>query len=346
MEYRIEFINPLEFPGWDQWAQSFHRHSIFHSRSWAQVLVEAYGYKPYYLILSRQGKHEAAWPIFETNSVWTGKKAVSLPFSDHCEPILEDESCFTDIFDRIVHLARQLKWKTVEFRGGERFFKQHPRAASYNLHLLELCPHEKEMKGRLRSSTRRNINKAVKKKVEITIGTSMDSVRDFYALNCLTRKHHGLPPQPFNFFKKVHRHLISKEMGMVVLARHNHQVVAGAIFFHFGKNATYKYGASHRGYLALRPNNLVMWEAIKWYGRRGFRQFDLGRSEPDNPGLNQFKNGWGATVQQVAYYRYDLNRRAFVGDERSIPRFFNRAFRMMPVPVLRMLGGLAYRHMA
>jgi hypothetical protein len=49
-------------------------------------------------------------------------------------------------------------------------------------------------------------------------------------------------------------------------------------------------------------------------------------------------------VRQVAYYRYDLVRQAFVESESKIPSVIHQAFRAMPLPMLRVLGALAYRH--
>lgn len=345
MKYRTETINPLQSREWDELVLSFKGYSFFHSRSWAHVLADTYGYKPNYLTVFKHGHPVTAWPLFEIHSVLTGRKGVSLPFSDHCEPLLADDSHFNDLIGRVIDHGHRQNWKTIEFRGGGQFLGQTPKAAEYNNHVLDLCENESDLTKRLRSSTRRNINKAAKQGVEILFDTSLEALKHFYALNCLTRKHHGLPPQPFAFFRQIHRHILKEDKGAVVLARHQKRVVAGAVYFHFGDTATYKYGASHRDFLELRPNNLVMWEAIKWYGRRGYKHFDFGRSEPDNQGLNQFKNGWGATVKQVAYYRYDLVRRVFVTSERGIPPVINQAFRLIPVPVLRVLGSLAYRHM-
>ncbi|MCK4790639.1 MAG: hypothetical protein KAV87_43285 [Desulfobacteraceae bacterium] len=40
-------------------------------------------------------------------------------------------------------------------------------------------------------------------------------------MNGETRKMHGLPPQPYLFFEKVFEFMISKNMGLVVLAVHH-----------------------------------------------------------------------------------------------------------------------------
>ena len=50
--------------------------------------------------------------------------------------------------------------------------------------------------------------------------------------------------------------MISIENGFVALASYSNRVVAGAVFFHFGSKAIYKYGASDRNYQHLRANNL------------------------------------------------------------------------------------------
>ena len=47
-----------------------------------------------------------------------------------------------------------------------------------------------------------NIKKALKEGVEVQLHNSFESVKSFFKLNCMTRKRHGLPPQPFKFFNR------------------------------------------------------------------------------------------------------------------------------------------------
>lgn len=62
-----------------------------------------------------------------------------------------------------------------------------------------------------------------------------------------------------------------------MLASFKGTIIAGAIYFHFGEKAVYKYGASDVKYQQLRPNNLVMWEAIRLYCQNGYKSFCFGR---------------------------------------------------------------------
>ncbi len=85
-------------------------------------------------------------------------------------------------------------------------------------------------------------------------------------------------PQPFIFFKKIHELLISKNLGIVVLAFLDEKPIAGAVYFLFGKKAIYKYGASDRAYQKYKANDLVMWEAIKWFSSNGYESLCFGRT--------------------------------------------------------------------
>ena len=171
----------------------------------------------------------------------------------------------------------------------------------------------------------------------------MMSIDAFWKLNCLTRKNHGLPPQPIQFFKNIFKHVIAQGKGFVALALHRAKNVAGAVYFHWNKKAIYKYGASDRRYLDLRPNNLIMWEAIKRCAEAGYRSFDFGRTEMENTGLMQFKRGWGADERELYYFKYDLRKNRYVAAATGTKSSY-AFFKHLPLPVLRLTGNLLYRH--
>jgi lipid II:glycine glycyltransferase (peptidoglycan interpeptide bridge formation enzyme) len=138
--------------------------------------------------------------------------------------------------------------------------------------------------------------------------------------------------------------VISKDRGFVVLASCKGKVIAGGVFFHFGTLAFYKYGASDRRHQHLRANNLVMWEAIKWFCQKKYKSLCLGKTEAENEGLLRFKSGWGPSEYPINYYRYDLKKRSFVSGSNKTYGFHNSIFRSTPVPVLNRIGALFYRH--
>jgi len=339
----IKIINPLHFPDWDTILLSTEESTFFHSQAWCDVLTHSYGYEPKYFLVADKGKLSTLIPFMEIKTFFSPKRGISLPFSDYCQPIVSKSAPFSEILDAIFKYAKSASWKFVEFRGGSSYFNYAVPSSFYYQHNLDLKKDEEEFLASFRSSTRRNIKKALKKNVNIRISNSLDAVKKFYRLNCLTRRNHGLPPQPFSFFKKVHDYIIARKKGFVVLAFYQHKIIASAIFFHFGNEAIYKYGASERKYQHLRANNLIMWEAIKWYARNGYRSFSFGRTEPENHGLLQFKRGWRTHETTVYYHKYDLLKNKFIEDPIRNGKF-NEIAKKLPMMFLRMAGSLMYKH--
>ena len=247
------------------------------------------------------------------------------------------------LLEKAIDYGKKAGWKSIEFRSNLGFLQRQNFFSTFFTHSLDLTIGEEKIFKNLRDSTRRNINKAEKGGITLIRSNSLESARKFYNLNCMTRKHHGLPPQPWLFFKNVFYHVISPEKGFVIIALYKNIVVAGAIYFHFGKEAIYKYGASDKNYQHFRPNNLVMWEAIKWYAQNGFKSFNFGRTEPENQGLLQFKRGWGAKKETKNYYKYDLTKNCFLADQSGIKSSY-KFFKHMPSTLLRLTGNLLYRH--
>lgn len=341
---KIEILNPIDYPGWDDLLLTNGSYSFFHSSSWASVLCESYKYNPLYFASIDNDRLSALIPVMEIDSLLTRRRGVSLPFTDYCQPIVSDKSYFQEIIEELIRYGKRAGWKYIEWRGGEGYFQDITPSSFYYGHTLDLTRNDQELLSSFRGSTKRNINKAIKEGVAVHIFNSLESIKAFYRLNCITRKHHGLPPQPYRFFKKVYEHIISKKKGTVVLASYEKRNIAGAIYFHFGEKVVYKYGASDRVYQHLRPNNLVMWGAIKWYAQDGFKVFSFGRTEPENEGLLQFKRGWGTNEEMIRYYKYDLKRESFVREHSRVSRFNNRIFHITPIPLLKSVGSSFYKH--
>jgi len=341
----LQIINPLYYPGWDELLLSKKKYSFFHSSHWARVLSESYNYTPLYFVTIRDNNLSVAIPFMEVKSVFMGKRGVSLPFSDYCVPIISEDVDCQDVLNQIIEYGEQSNWKYIELRGEKELFKDLPCASHYYTHTLDLSKGSEQLFSNLRSSTKRNIKKAVKKGVKSRISYSPESLEEFYRLNCLTRKNHGLPPQPYYFFERVYDCIIKEKLGFFVLASYKEKIVAGAMFCHFGDKALYKYGASDKRYLYLRPNNLVMWEAIKWYSMNGFKCFSFGRTEPDADGQRQFKTGFGTNEATIRYYTYDLRKGDFISKKPPVSGLHNKVFRAMPISFLKIVGTLLYKHM-
>lgn len=275
----------------------------------------------------------------------TGRRGVSLPFTDVCSALYESQDQPDRLLREAIRHGEESGWRYLELRGCGPL-PGNPSSSKYLEHNLRLTRDPDILLSNLKSSVRRAIRKSEKEGLEISVLQSLEAVRAFYALNCRTRRNHGLPPQPFTFFRNLHRNALSRGNGIVVLAAYRGKAVAASVFLHLGKRAVYKYGASDSRHYSLRGNNAVMWEAIRWYANQGFESLSLGKTRMENAGLLQFKRGWGCEESTIHYLRYDFRKGSFVEGGDHVSGWHNGVFRHLPVPLARIIGALLYRHVA
>lgn len=342
----VRRISPLEIADWDEWLLARPGFSFFHGAAWARVLVATYGFTPFYFATGAANVPESFLPLMEVDSWLTGKRGVALPFTDECAPLTIHSSENQKLFSSALNFGRERGWKYIECRGGRKLFGAVPAALSFYGHALELAADEEKMFGRLESSVRRAIRKAQKDGVTVEILQSLDAVRIFYRLQCATRKRHGLPPQPFDFFVNIHRHILSQNQGFIAVASQGGRAVAASVYFHLGGRAVYKYGASDFARQHLRANDLVMWEAIRWLARNGGRHLHFGKTALAHEGLRRFKLAWGTTEELIEYVKFDLRKSAFVTDTDAISGWHNAVFRSLPDFLSQAAGKLLYKHWA
>ena len=171
-------------------------------------------------------------------------------------------------------------------------------------------------------------------------------MRTFYALHCLTRRRHGVPPQPLRFFENIARYVLQAGHGFVTIVRFKSRAVAAAVFFHNARQAFYKFGASDYNFQQLRPNNLVMWGAITRCRADGCVSLHLGRTSLANEGLRRFKLSFGAREERIEYFKYDFRQGAFVTDVDRAHGWMNYLFRCFPPSLLRFAGWALYPHLS
>jgi hypothetical protein len=341
----VRVVNPLELAGWDDSIRGLPGVRFFHTQAWTRVLHETYGYQPCYHALVVSGQIRALLPLMQVDSWATGRRGIALPFTDNIEPLCANHQHFGELFSSVTAFARSHRWKYLELRGGKKWLPTAPCSTSFFHHTLDLSPDEQTLFANCDGSIRRAVRKAEREEVQVEFSQSMESMREFYSLLCLTRRRHGVPPQPFSFFANIQRHVLQPGQGWVVVARKGPLPIAAGVFFHFGKEAIYKFGASDETHQRLRANNLVMWRAIQRYYAEGAQKLDFGRTSLFNDGLRIFKRNWGTEEGEIGYIRLGAR-----GDFAIAPDmaggWHNAIFRCLPSPISRLAGALLYRHIA
>jgi hypothetical protein len=347
MPAQCHLVNPIEEKcRWDSLIVHFPDASFFHSSAWAAALIKSYSFKPFYCVWIDNDKPCAIIPILQTKTLLGKRRGVSIAFSDSCEPLYNNPEEFRRAFEGLVEIGRDNKWDSIEIRGGAKVLGAEPYFQKIYTHDINLGLAEKEIFESFRDSTKRNIRNAKKQDVEISHSTTVEALREFYRLNCLTRRGHGIPPQPWKFFCNLQANAFQHDKGFVTLASHKGVVIAANLYLLHGTKAIYKYGASDRKYQHVRPSNIVMWEGIRKCRERGCTTLNLGRTEFHHEGLLQFKRGFGSKETTINYYRYDLSNNRFVScsAENRMMGLASRVMSRLPIPLLKLAGLVLYKY--
>ena len=341
--------NPVELlkidnPEWMSFLQKNGSATIFHHPAWSQVSANTYGYKPFVAVLKNvNGAIRAGIPFMEVKSPISGRKWVSLPFSDYCYPVFDDDVELNEFIEKIVSLSRAKGIALVEIRDDIQNSPTLFRDSSHVIHKAELESNCEKVFRRIHEMHRRNINVARKNNVKIVFGNTLQHMLDFYKLHLQTRQSQGVPIQPLGFFKKIQMLILDQGLGFLILAYKDDKCIGGAVFLHWHKTLTYKFGASDPAGLNLRPNNLIMWTAMKWGCENGFTCFDFGRTDLENKGLRTFKSRWGAEEKPLYYYSTkepkSSNKSVSV-----LENIVHTVIRNSPLWVCRLSGELLYRY--
>jgi hypothetical protein len=276
--------------------------------------------------------------------VWTlmSRRLVSLPFSDHCDPLVDRQEDLSAMVDYLIGEMRGRRWRSVELRP--RFVEPARLAESsrYCAHTLDIArPVETIFEGFHHSSTQRAIRRAEREGVSCEAGRSERLLSAFYGLLRQTRRRHGLPPQPLAWFES----LIACAGGALTIhvASKDGLPIASILTLSFKKTLVYKYGGTDARYHRLGGMPFLFWQAIQQANAQGLEELDLGRSDLDQPGLITFKEHLGARRSMLQYYSWPEPRRSPATDGR-LARGARWAFAHLPDAALDLTGRLLYRH--
>jgi len=282
----------------------------------------------------------------EVSSPLTGRRGVSLPFTDFCVPLKGADGQVAEFYEAAARKGEERNWRYLECRSnGSQWAGASPSLAFWG-HAIDLRGTPEALFSRLEGAVRRGIRKAEAAHIQIEFADGEPAMRMFFLLHSQTRKRHGLPPQPFRFFQNIVKHGLERGCGFIVLARLEQRPIAGAVFLHHGREAIYKFGASDLSFQNLRPNNLIMWQAMKKYAEKGITRLHLGRTSAGNEGLRRFKMGFGAQEEKIEYCKYDFRKQGFVSELDKVEGWFNQIFRALPVPLLKLAGRALYPHLS
>jgi CelD/BcsL family acetyltransferase involved in cellulose biosynthesis len=339
----VSVLNPLEDSRWVDFLERHPRASVFHSRGWLDALKRTYGYQPIVLTTTTGRGPLANGLALCRVKTWRSSGLVSLPFSDHCEPLFDRQGELSTVLGFVAEEMRNTRSSSLELRPRCTELTGLSESASYYLQTLNLArPAEQIFKEFHHSCTRRAIRRAEREGLTYEAGTSDRLLSSFYEMLRLTRRRHGMPPQPIAWF----RNLIACQRGGVTIhvASKDGTPIASILTLSFKTTMVYKYGGSDSRHHRLGGMPFLFWRAIQDAKAQGIEELDLGRADIDQPGLVAFKDHLGATRTTLTYYNSPARRKATAHDGR-ISRAARQFVSRLPDAALDLTGRLLYRHL-
>jgi Acetyltransferase (GNAT) domain len=342
----LHVINPLYDSRWNDLVARHPKSSLFHERGWLEALARTYSYTPFVLTSAAAGESLADGIVFCRVSSWiTGNRVVSLPFADHCEPLVGDSGVPLEFTNWLREECVQQRWKYVELRP--RFWNAGSDddlrcSGSYFQHSLDLTPSLDKIFGRLhKDSIQRRIRRAEREGLVCEVDGSQRLVDEFYRLLLKTRRRHRMIPQPVAWFRNLVELMHDKIR--IRVARKGGIPVAALLTLRHRSCVVYKYGCSDERFHYLAGMPFLFWRLIEESKAEGADEIDFGRSDLDNQGLVNFKERFGTSRAALRYFRYFPAGQSETASPWNSPTI-RRLFSTLPDILLLSAGRVLYRH--
>ena len=344
----VDQVDPLQDPRWEPFLQAHPRASPFHTSGWLEALRRTYGYEPVVFTTSPPSQELANGIVFCRVRSWlTGSRLVSVAFADHCQPLVRTAD---DLVELVTHLQRAFasencKYFELRCLGSDALdLEAHTgltKSASFSCHSLDLRPDLESLFHAFHPScVQRKIRRAQREGLTYEEGTSDLFLEQFYNLMVMTRRRHGLPPQPLAWFRNL-RDCLGSGLKIRIASDHD-QPIASIVTVQYKQAIVYKYGCSDARFHNLGGMPLLFWRTIQEGKELGMHELDLGRSDAEDTGLITFKGHLGAASSTLNYYRHPPQSAGGGLLRRMV--FVRRLFARLPNSWLRAAGNFLYRH--
>jgi CelD/BcsL family acetyltransferase involved in cellulose biosynthesis len=174
------------------------------------------------------------------------------------------------------------------------------RWASAPTAVIDLSPAQDTLFGAMASACRRNIRKAAKSGVVIEEADPDDQefANDFYhQLRDVFAKQNLVPTYSIERVRALIRNLAPAGRVLLLRARDPEgRCIATAVLPWYHRTMYFWGGASYREHQHLRPNEALIWHALRWAKERGVTEFDF-------VGGNSYKAKYGTTEVPVPWAR-------------------------------------------
>lgn len=347
---RVIEVDPRLDPRWEAFATSVPASPTpFYNPTYLRVMEEAYGHKAAHLLCEdTAGNVVGILPLFYRQR-WRGGRSGNSVFIG---PLAYDDHVKAALLQGAVERTRaepgaRLHLKVMS-NALDGLVEGMVGAPAYKIYMVALPEHPELL--RLDPPVRRAINKASRSGVVVRRAQSERDVRAWYEIYLQTMRKRVVMPQPYRCFELQWRRLYPQGHLRLLLAEHceagRRRLLGGNIILLDGPTVSCATVAWRQEDQALRPNDVLHWQAMQDACAEGFRWYDLGDADLDDEGLARYKSKWGSAEQMVYDYAYPVSHPGQNGAQNASKharyRIVRAAWPHLPANVLGRLSDWYY----
>lgn len=349
-------LTPSEAPEWERYVAGHDARTPYHTLAWRAVTEEGLGHTACHLrATDGTGRIVGVLPLFDVRGLG-GHRLVSVPMRDRGGVLASSPQVAVQLIEAALEIARQTGADQLELRQLEPLGPEVTRRLDVHVAnhwvttRVDLSAGRDTIWKRLdKDSVRWAIRKAAKQGVVVEDDPSPEGMDTFYDLFARTRHGMGIPPYPREFFRAIHRHMVTAGLAELQLVRCGTDLIGGLVSVMSPPHLILPaYAAPQNAWRRHYPSEAAFWHSMSRAADSGYRIYDFGADSPSQLGLLFFKRKWGGVHRFMSSYVWREGGGGSPPLDSTSPRYAlaRRAWRLLPGPVSRSLGGWLTRRMS
>jgi hypothetical protein len=324
-EFRIWIPSSAE---WDHAWLTCQYATFFHGREWAEIWSEFQSekYSPAPIAFEFRNGTRAVFPLTrEVILKGVATSYVSSPAGTFGGWLAEkdlDEPEQSAIANYLQQEFSSVIWRFNPYTNIGSWVENKEVIVDFT-HTLDLCLGFENIFKTWSKGHTSAVNKAKNAGVEIKLAETESDWDRYYEIYLDSIKRWGKEARSFyprDFFKAIYK---KNSLNIKLwLAWHDGAIIAGALCFYSPKHVVYWHGAALSSQFALRPVNLLMYEAIRNATELGYHWFDFNPSG-GLEGVINFKKSFGAKIKSSNVYIFNSKQQKFFQTFMKICRYLN-----------------------
>ncbi len=312
----LKLFNPDVRGSWDSFVANAKGATCYHLSGWKNVLEKTYHHKTCYIYAVENIKGAGSnqiigiLPLVLIKSTLFGKYFISLPIFDHVGVCANSTEVKGALIQKAIEFAKEERVSFIEFRqeslypseSGRSFSELTVKSHKITL-LLDLPNSSEELWNSFKSKLRSQIKKPMKEGCEFVIG-GLDQLENFYTVFSTNMRDLGTPVNSKLLFRNILQEFPEDSKIGVVLK--DKKPVAAGFVIGFKEKLQIPWASSLRKFNSISPNMLLYWGILEYACSKGYRNFDFGRSSPEE-GTHKFKEQWNPKAMPLYWYYWTAN---------------------------------------